>query len=162
MDKYGRLTPLVSDENRPVLKIADFGLARGAGIQVRSYSHWVVTLWYRCPEVLLGCKKYNYSIDIWSVGCIFYELVTNKILFLGQNEKEQIIQIFQTFGASNENVFKGLPLWEKEFINYFGSKSPELLSEFDETGRDLFLKMMKMDPEQRISAKECLEHPYFK
>ncbi len=52
------------------LKIADFGLARPAGIPVRSYSHEVVTLWYRAPDVLLGSNNYDTSIDIWSAGCI--------------------------------------------------------------------------------------------
>jgi len=53
------------------LKLADFGLARAFGIPVRSYTHEVVTLWYRAPDVLLGSKKYSTPVDIWSVGCIF-------------------------------------------------------------------------------------------
>eukprot|EP00124_Ichthyophonus_hoferi_P005780 Ihof_evm1s951 gene=Ihof_evmTU1s951 len=53
------------------LKLADFGLARAFGIPVRSYSHEVVTLWYRAPDVLLGSRRYSTSIDIWSAGCIF-------------------------------------------------------------------------------------------
>ena len=52
------------------LKLADFGLARAFGIPVRSYSHEVVTLWYRAPDVLMGSKLYSTSIDIWSAGCI--------------------------------------------------------------------------------------------
>lgn len=53
------------------LKLADFGLARAFGIPVRSFSHEVVTLWYRAPDVLLGSTKYSTSIDMWSIGCIF-------------------------------------------------------------------------------------------
>jgi len=65
------------------LKLADFGLARAFGIPVRSYTHEVVTLWYRAPEILLGSKHYSTPVDIWSVGCIFAELVTRRPLFNG-------------------------------------------------------------------------------
>ena len=71
--------------NNKVLKLADFGLARASGIPVKSYTHEVVTLWYRPPDVLLGSQKYSTEIDIWSVGCIFAELVNLKPLFAGQN-----------------------------------------------------------------------------
>ncbi len=60
---------LISRDN--ILKIADFGLARGYGIPVRNYTHEVVTLWYRPPDVLLGSKNYLTTVDIWSIGCIF-------------------------------------------------------------------------------------------
>lgn len=53
------------------LKLGDFGLARAYGIPVRSYSHEVVTLWYRAPDVLMGSRQYSTSIDLWSAGCIF-------------------------------------------------------------------------------------------
>ncbi len=53
------------------LKLADFGLARAFGIPVRSYTHEVVTLWYRAPDVLMGSRKYSTPVDIWSIGCIF-------------------------------------------------------------------------------------------
>jgi len=65
------------------LKLADFGLARAFGIPVRSYTHEVVTLWYRPPDVLLGSTKYSTPVDLWSVGCIFAEMVTGKPLFPG-------------------------------------------------------------------------------
>jgi cyclin-dependent kinase len=58
------------------LKLADFGLARAFGIPVRGYSHEVVTLWYRAPDVLLGFRQYSTSIDIWSCGCIMAEMST--------------------------------------------------------------------------------------
>jgi serine/threonine protein kinase len=71
------------------LKLADFGLARAFGIPLRSYTHEVVTLWYRAPEVkninkvLLGSKLYSTTVDIWSVGCIFAEMVLKSALFPG-------------------------------------------------------------------------------
>jgi cyclin-dependent kinase len=64
------------------LKLADFGLARAFGIPVRSYTHEVVTLWYRAPDVLMGSRTYSTPVDIWSVGCIFAEMATPKPLFV--------------------------------------------------------------------------------
>jgi len=64
------------------LKLADFGLARAFGIPVRSYTHEVVTLWYRAPDVLLGSRKYSTPVDIWSVGCIFAEMANGRWVFL--------------------------------------------------------------------------------
>lgn len=66
------------------LKIADFGLARNYTIPIRPYSEEVVTLYYRAPELLLGCREYSNQIDMWSVGCIFAEMATNEILFKGE------------------------------------------------------------------------------
>ena len=70
-------------DSKGALKLADFGLARAFGIPVRSYTHEVVTLWYRAPEILLGSTHYSTPVDIWSVGCIFAELVTRRPLFNG-------------------------------------------------------------------------------
>jgi len=71
-----------------ILKLADFGLARAFGIPVKNFTHEVVTLWYRAPDILLGSKNYSTSVDIWSIGCIFGEIVTKKAMFAGNNEEE--------------------------------------------------------------------------
>ena len=72
------------------MKLADFGLARAFGIPVKNFTPEVVTLWYRAPDILMGSKNYSTSVDIWSVGCIFAEIVNRKPLFAGQDEKEQL------------------------------------------------------------------------
>ncbi len=77
------------------MKIADFGLARTFSIPIRPYTHEVVTLWYRAPEILLGSLEYSTPIDIWSLGCIFAELVTKNTLFSGNSEIEQLFKIFK-------------------------------------------------------------------
>lgn len=77
------------------LKIADFGLARAFGVPVRAYTHEVVTLWYRAPEVLLGSPRYSCPVDMWSVGCIMAELITKKPLFQGDSEIDQLFRIFR-------------------------------------------------------------------
>lgn len=77
------------------LKLADFGLARAFGIPLRTYTHEVVTLWYRAPEVLLGSRHYSTAIDMWSVGCIFAEMAMKSPLFPGDSEIDEIFRIFR-------------------------------------------------------------------
>lgn len=78
-----------------LIKVADFGLGRAFGVPVRVYTHEVVTLWYRAPEVLLGSARYSCPIDIWSLGCIFAEMATKKPLFQGDSEIDQLFRIFR-------------------------------------------------------------------
>lgn len=77
------------------LKLADFGLARAFGVPLRTYTHEVVTLWYRAPEILLGGHQYSTGVDMWSVGCIFAEMATRKPLFPGDSEIDEIFKIFR-------------------------------------------------------------------
>ena len=77
------------------LKLADFGLARAFGVPLRTYTHEVVTLWYRAPEILLGGRQYSTGVDMWSVGCIFAEMCTRKALFPGDSEIDEIFKIFR-------------------------------------------------------------------
>jgi len=91
-----------------VLKLADFGLARGFGVPVRNYSHEVVTLWYRAPEVLLGSQNYSKPIDIWSIGCVFAEMKTGVPLFPGKNAKDQIRVIFSGLGTPSVQDYPGV------------------------------------------------------
>jgi cyclin-dependent kinase 2 len=91
-----------------VLKLADFGLARAFGIPVRQYTREVITLWYRAPEILLGCKQYSTPVDIWSIGCIFSEMAMLKPLFPGDSEIDQLFKIFQVLGTPNEETWRGV------------------------------------------------------
>jgi serine/threonine protein kinase len=67
-------------DNQGCIKLADFGLARAFGLPMRAYTHEVITLWYRAPEILLGSKGYDMAVDVWSLGCIFAEMVTHFLL----------------------------------------------------------------------------------
>lgn len=101
-------------KDNEILKLADFGLARAFGIPVKNFTHEVVTLWYRAPDILLGSKNYSTSVDMWSVGCIFGEIVTRMPLFMGKNEQEQLQKIFICRGTPTEPEwpgFKDLPLY---------------------------------------------------
>ena len=99
-----------------LLKLADFGLARAFGIPVKNFTHEVVTLWYRAPDILLGSKNYTTSVDIWSVGCIFAEIVNRQPLFAGQNDRDQLVKIFQIRGTPTTEFWPGLtelPLYDQ-------------------------------------------------
>jgi len=153
------------------LKIADFGLARSFGAPVRSYSHEVVTLWYRSPDVLLGSKHYSTSIDMWSVGCIFWEMLTGRPLFPGSNINDQLIRIQKALGTPDlaewptmndcPDVGKNMSIWigakKKKWNTLLPSKDVTINS----AGLDLIDRLLRYAPESRISASEALLHPYF-
>ena len=88
------------------LKLADFGLARAFGIPLRTYTHEVVTLWYRAPDVLLGSRTYSTSIDVWSAGCIMAEMISGTPLFRGRDNNDQLNQIIRILGTPDENTIK--------------------------------------------------------
>eukprot|EP01015_Nassula_variabilis_P033636 TRINITY_DN8128_c0_g1_i2.p1 TRINITY_DN8128_c0_g1~~TRINITY_DN8128_c0_g1_i2.p1 ORF type:complete len:248 (-),score=27.77 TRINITY_DN8128_c0_g1_i2:110-853(-) len=91
---------LYDDQNN--FKLTDFGISRLAQIEKRDYTpNEVVTLWYRCPELLLGFNNYTQAIDMWSVGCVFFELVTKRPFFDGQSEMDQLTKIFKILGTPN-------------------------------------------------------------
>ncbi|TGZ74141.1 hypothetical protein CRM22_001104 [Opisthorchis felineus] len=92
------------------LKLADFGLSRTYSMSNRTYCHEVVTLWYRAPELMLGAKQYNESIDIWSFGCILYEMITGEVLFPGDSEIDELFLVFRMFGTPTEQTWKGVSM----------------------------------------------------
>src|ERR1700761_1691918 len=85
--------------NRGEIKLADFGMARYTSNPPPKLTQLVVTLWYRAPELLLGAEEYGFEIDLWSVGCIFAELLTKDPLFQGKNEVDQLSKIFALLGT---------------------------------------------------------------
>ncbi|KAK1355999.1 hypothetical protein POM88_049255 [Heracleum sosnowskyi] len=85
---------LVVDKDKVILKIADLGLGRAFTVPLKSYTHEIVTLWYRAPEVLRGTIHYSTAIDMWSVRCIFAEMARRQALFQGDSEFQQLLHIF--------------------------------------------------------------------
>jgi len=146
------------------IKIGDFGLARVFSIPIRPYTKEVLTLWYRAPELLLGINEYSTPVDIWSVGCIFAELILKRPLFKGDCEFEQIMKIYGILGTpkiEDWNEIVNLPYYSNKFPNFSPKKIEEIVPGLDSNGINLLKSMLQYDPNKRISAKQALLHPYF-
>jgi len=150
---------------RGELKLADFGLARIKSFPTKTYSHEVVTLWYRPPDVLLGSTEYSTPIDIWAVGCIFYEMACGRPLFAGTKVDEELYLIFKCLGTPTEQTLPGvttnpdfqalrLPFYNGESLNHL---APRL----DSSGIDLLEKFLRYNPLSRISAHDAMMHRFF-
>ncbi|KAF9108217.1 Cyclin-dependent kinase catalytic subunit [Mortierella sp. AM989] len=154
---------LLIDDKRS-LKLADFGLARAFGIPLRTYTHEVVTLWYRAPEILLGSRHYSTAVDMWSVGCIFAEMITRMPLFPGDSEIDELFKIFKIRGTPNERIWPGvqeLKDWKSSFPQWGREPMGNVLPQLSPDGLDLISQMIEYDPARRISAKRALLHPFF-
>merc|ERR1712112_465576 len=91
--------------NRYVLQIADFGLARTFTLPFPRLTHEVVTVWYRAPEILMGCELYCIGVDMWSIGCIVTEISSGSPLFMGDCEIGTLFKIFQKCGTPTEELY---------------------------------------------------------
>lgn len=146
------------------LKLADFGLARAFGIPVRSYTHEVVTLWYRAPDVLMGARRYSTPVDIWSIGCIFAEMANGRPLFAGTSEDNQLERIFASLGTPNEEIWPSvvdLEGWREDFVPHVRPQTIHHLANLDDMGIDLLARMLTYDPTDRISANDAMRHQFF-
>eukprot|EP00331_Platyophrya_macrostoma_P032889 CAMPEP_0176439542 /NCGR_PEP_ID=MMETSP0127-20121128/20005_1 /TAXON_ID=938130 /ORGANISM="Platyophrya macrostoma, Strain WH" /LENGTH=301 /DNA_ID=CAMNT_0017823831 /DNA_START=66 /DNA_END=971 /DNA_ORIENTATION=- len=157
------------------LKLADFGLGRAFGIPVKKFTHEVVTLWYRSPDVLLGSTQYGTPVDIWSIGCIFAEMVIGLPLFCGKNDADQLLRIFKFLGTPNNQVWPSMNhypnstnmLSKPEFLQNLlpvGEqfyKDQMVYEKIGVEGVDLLHQLLRYEPSARISAADALAHPYF-
>ncbi|XP_054012358.1 cyclin-dependent kinase 14 isoform X1 [Hylaeus anthracinus] len=150
------------------LKLADFGLARAKSVPSHTYSHEVVTLWYRPPDVLLGSTEYSTSLDMWGVGCIFMEMLTGEPTFPGVRcTYDQLDKIFKVLGTPTEETWPGvthLPGYKPHRLGFYpprklGLSFPRLYDIAD--GDSMASSLLQLNPDQRIGAEEALRHPYF-
>lgn len=156
--------------NRGTLKIADFGMARYVGDPPpHKLTQLVVTLWYRAPELLLGTTKYGEAVDMWSVGCIFGELITREPLLQGRNEVDELTKIFELCGTPTEDQWPGfrrlpnarslrLPSGKINTGSVIRAKFPLLTT----ASASLLNDLLSLNPAKRPSAKEMLSHEYFR
>uniref|UniRef100_A0A4X2LW09 mitogen-activated protein kinase n=1 Tax=Vombatus ursinus TaxID=29139 RepID=A0A4X2LW09_VOMUR len=145
------------------LKILDFGLARHADAEMTGY---VVTRWYRAPEVILSWMHYNQTVDIWSVGCIMAEMLTGKTLFKGKDYLDQLTLILKVTGVPGADFVQKLQ--DKAAKSYIQSlpQSPkqdfsQLFPRASPQAADLLEKMLELDVDKRLTAAEALAHPFF-
>eukprot|EP00929_Paragymnodinium_shiwhaense_P059457 TRINITY_DN29777_c0_g2_i1.p1 TRINITY_DN29777_c0_g2~~TRINITY_DN29777_c0_g2_i1.p1 ORF type:complete len:393 (+),score=111.50 TRINITY_DN29777_c0_g2_i1:142-1320(+) len=159
------------------LKICDFGLSRGykEGEDDPSLTDYVVTRWYRAPEVVLLASEYTKSIDVWSVGCILCELIGRSPLFQGKDHLDQIKKILQVIGTPSEEDLDWLP--PKSPARQFIKKCPECkksdwrqvypklsrcpLEKASDNAVEAIEKMLTFHPDRRSSVFDCLRLPYF-
>jgi mitogen-activated protein kinase 1/3 len=158
-----------------VLKLADFGLAIGKAGTSHQLINYVVTRWYRAPELLLDNQHYDYAIDMWSVGCIVIEMLIRKPLLKGKTSKDQLRLIMSLLGnpAPEDVAFiekeryremllkmskKDHVPWEK-VISSGGRQVGTMPNE--DVCISLIDQLLQFAPEKRLTAQTALEHPYF-
>merc|ERR1719440_696894 len=148
-------------DNRLRLKIADFGLARAFQTPIPKYTHEVVTVWYRPPEILLGSVLYSVPVDVWSMGCILAEMATGSPLFAGDSEIDTIFKIFQKLGTPTEAQWPSLrelpdfkptfPKWpHKGWVNIRNTHA-----QVGAEGISLLERLMAYNPADRMSARRA-------
>ena len=155
------------------LKLADFGLARSFGDQTRDLSPQAVTQWYRPPEMLFGAKKYGSGIDMWSMGCIFAEMLLRRPFLVtkphpqgreAEGDMGQIRAIFTGLGTPREEDWSDM-MCLPNYVSLVPQAPPCLKTQLltnDEALVSLLQRMMKYDPSKRISAEAAIEDPYFR
>ncbi|KAJ8284261.1 hypothetical protein COCON_G00031110 [Conger conger] len=151
------------------LKIGDFGMARGLSShpeESRSFmTEYVATRWYRAPELMLFLHHYSLAIDMWSVGCIFAEMLGRKQLFPGKHYVHQLQLILHVLGTPPEGVIGAIGADRvRSYVQSLPSRSPiplnSLYPQAEPSALDLLTAMLRFDPRERISVTQALAHPY--
>ena len=148
------------------LKICDFGLARGYEVTTTTLTEYVVTRWYRAPEVILNASHYTNALDVWSIGCIFAELLGRAPLFPGDDYLDQIKRTIAVLGTptAEDMTFIGNDLARK-YIRKLPKRNKQswqsLYPKANPVALNLLSKMLIFNPEKRYTVKQCLKHPYF-
>lgn len=150
-------------DDRGVLKIADFGLAKFFGSPTRIYTHQVVTRWYRAPELLFGARIYGTGIDMWAVGCILAELLLRVPFLPGDSDLDQLSRIFQTLGTPTDKDWPGMPALPDyvQFRSFPGTPFRHIFTAAGDDLLDVISRMLAINPLKRCTCAEALQMPYF-
>ncbi|KAL5061696.1 hypothetical protein RYX36_023433 [Vicia faba] len=155
---------LLIDHKKMIIKLADFGWARELGDPDMFYTEMIATRWYRAPEVLFHNGQYSTPMDIWSVGCIFGEMVLGQPIHNLFYCMGELKLIFRMFGTPTEETWPGVTKLCANLQDYPKSDPMDLSTIFhdlDSTGLNLLTRMLCLDPNKRISAEDALKHAYF-
>lgn len=149
------------------LKICDFGLARVDDVNTGDLTEYVVTRWYRAPEIMLACQEYTSAIDVWSVGCIFGELLARQPLFPGDDYIAQLRLICNKLGRPKEEELDFVTSERaKKFMLSLPPNNPipfgELFPSYknEKNALNLLKEMLEIHPKKRITIEKALEHPF--
>eukprot|EP00792_Barthelona_sp_PAP020_P005928 TRINITY_DN2852_c0_g1_i3.p1 TRINITY_DN2852_c0_g1~~TRINITY_DN2852_c0_g1_i3.p1 ORF type:complete len:410 (-),score=79.92 TRINITY_DN2852_c0_g1_i3:137-1366(-) len=147
------------------LKLADYGSCRSIYSEP-PFTEYISTRWYRAPECLLTDGYYNYKMDIWGIGCVFFEIAALFPLFPGSNELDQIHRIHDVLGTPPRSVLdnfkKNATHMSFDFPIKKGTGIKKLAPHLSDDALDLLTKMLAYVPGDRISARQALKHPFFK
>ena len=147
------------------LKLADFGSCRGI-YSKQPFTEYIATRWYRAPECLLTDGYYNYKMDLWGVGCVFFEVVSLYPLFPGTNELDQIHKIHNILGTPPMELLNKMKKHSSHIDFDFPQKSgtglQKLIPHASADALDLLNRLLTYNPDDRISAKQAIKHAYFK
>ncbi|XP_048047990.1 MAPK/MAK/MRK overlapping kinase-like isoform X2 [Megalobrama amblycephala] len=147
-----------------VLKLADFGSCRSI-YSKPPHTEYISTRWYRAPECLLTDGHYSQKMDMWSAGCVFFEILSLSPLFPGRNELDQVNKIHDVLGTPDGTLlqkFKQSRAMRFDFPPRKGCGISQLVPHCSAAGLSLLHQMLTYDPEERISARAALQHPCFR
>ena len=150
---------LLIDENGQ-LKISGFCCAKNAD-ETSMYTHEMVSLWYRPPEMLLHNPEYNEKADLWSAGCVIAEMVKGRPLFMGDSSLDQMNKIVDVLGTPNTEAFYDLANGTVELPSQQPKDLSEAIGSTSDLLTDLLSKLLALDPNERITARDAINHPYF-
>jgi len=151
------------------LKICDFGLARmnfsDKEFQTCPMTEYVCTRWYRAPEVLCSWTDYTNAIDIWSIGCIFAEMLGRKPLFPGHSTQHQLQLIISFLGTPKHEELRKIPNDKcRKFIESLpaaeGRPFEEVFREASPAAVDFLYRTLQFDPDKRVTINQALQHAY--
>ena len=150
------------------IKVCDFGLSRAFNCKPEedNLTDYIATRWYRAPEILFGSSHYGIEVDMWAAGCILAELVSGRPLFPGASTMDQLERVISFTGPpNNEEIISIDSQMVETMLSNLTYSRPKLILEEKLSGAplesiDLIKKLLTFNPKKRLTAEECLKHPY--